>query len=162
MYSAHQRNVALLVSLLRHPALTRHLQTSFLHKTKLALNTYNAVIITPHLSLSFNSYTRAHHDPMRGTQAMHKLIPIYRRKAPKEGQMRFAGQASRSNKPAICWAANARNNALLDLEGYLTKLALRATLPSFGNTTVYRNNVSLSRGLRGQRHRNISSMCLGD
>jgi hypothetical protein len=55
---------------------------------------------------------------------------------PKEGQMRFAGQASRSNKLAIYWAADYRNKAILDLEGYLRKLALRVTWPSFGNIKV--------------------------
>jgi putative transposase len=35
---------------------------------------------------------------------------------PKEGQMRFPGQASRSNKFAILWAADSKNEALLDLE----------------------------------------------
>jgi hypothetical protein len=42
---------------------------------------------------------------------------------PKEGQMRFAGQASRSNKFAILWAADNRNKVFLDLEGYLRELA---------------------------------------
>jgi hypothetical protein len=50
--------------------------------------------------------------------------------------MRFAGQASRSNKFAILWAADNRNKVFLDLEGYLRKLAWRATWPSFGNDTV--------------------------
>jgi hypothetical protein len=55
---------------------------------------------------------------------------------PKEGQMRFAGQASRSNKFAIYRGADSRNKAILDLEGYLRKLALRVTWPSFGNIEV--------------------------
>jgi hypothetical protein len=50
--------------------------------------------------------------------------------------MRFAGQDSRSNKFSIFLAADNRNNSFLDLEGYLRKLALRITWPSFGNTTV--------------------------
>jgi hypothetical protein len=56
---------------------------------------------------------------------------------PKEGHMRVAGQASRSNKFALVWAADNRNNAFLELEGYLRKLTLRVTSPSFGNTAVY-------------------------
>jgi hypothetical protein len=55
---------------------------------------------------------------------------------PKEGQMRFAGQASRSNKFAILLAIDHRTKCFFDLEGYLRKLALRITWPSFGNTTV--------------------------
>jgi hypothetical protein len=42
---------------------------------------------------------------------------------PQEGQMRFLGQASRSNKFAILCAADKRNKVFLDLEGYLRKLA---------------------------------------
>jgi hypothetical protein len=56
---------------------------------------------------------------------------------PKEGQLRVlvAGQASRSKKFAIFWAADNRNNLPFDLEGYLRKLAFRVT--SFGTTTIY-------------------------
>jgi hypothetical protein len=46
---------------------------------------------------------------------------------PKEGQMRFTGQASRSTKFAIFWAADSRHKLLLDLERYRRKLALRVT-----------------------------------
>jgi hypothetical protein len=59
---------------------------------------------------------------------------------PKEkGQMRLAGQASRSNTFPIFWAAAADHTIrlFLDLEGYLRKLALRVTWPSFANTLVY-------------------------
>jgi hypothetical protein len=42
---------------------------------------------------------------------------------PKEGQMRLAGQASRSNKSEIFWTSDRRNNVFSDLEGYLRKLA---------------------------------------
>jgi hypothetical protein len=42
---------------------------------------------------------------------------------PKEGQMRLAGQASRSNKSEIFWASDHTNNLFLDPEGYLRKLA---------------------------------------
>jgi hypothetical protein len=56
---------------------------------------------------------------------------------PEEGQMRFAGQGSRSNKFAIFWTADNRKKIFLDLEGYLRKLALRVTWLSFGSTTVY-------------------------
>jgi hypothetical protein len=50
--------------------------------------------------------------------------------------MRLAGQASRSNKFAIFWAADNRNISILDLERVLRKLAFRVTWPSFANTTV--------------------------
>jgi hypothetical protein len=38
--------------------------------------------------------------------------------------MRFAGQASKSNKIETFWAANKRNKEFLFLERYLIKLAL--------------------------------------
>jgi hypothetical protein len=57
---------------------------------------------------------------------------------PKEGQTRFAKQASNSVKFAIVWAADNRNKTFWDLEGYLEKLALLVTWPSFGNPTVLR------------------------
>jgi hypothetical protein len=65
--------------------------------------------------------------------------------------MSLAGHALRSNKFAIFWAADCRNNLFLDLERYLKKLALLATWPSFGITTVLR-----SRG-EGTRPRNIQA-----
>jgi hypothetical protein len=37
---------------------------------------------------------------------------------------------------AMLWAADNRNRVFLDLEGYLRKLAVRGTWPSFGNATV--------------------------
>jgi hypothetical protein len=57
---------------------------------------------------------------------------------PKKGHMRFAGQATRSNKFAIFWAADNRNIVINVPRGKLDlrKLVLRITLPSFGNTTV--------------------------
>jgi hypothetical protein len=55
---------------------------------------------------------------------------------PKEGQSRFAGQASKSHICAMFWTADNRNNLFLDLERYPRKLALRVTWPSFRNTTL--------------------------
>jgi hypothetical protein len=54
---------------------------------------------------------------------------------PKEGQMRFAAQASRSMKFATFWVAENINNLFLNIMRYLRKLELRITWPSFGNTT---------------------------
>jgi hypothetical protein len=42
---------------------------------------------------------------------------------PKAGQMRLAGQASRSNKFAILWAANKRDKISLDRAGYVGRLS---------------------------------------
>jgi hypothetical protein len=50
--------------------------------------------------------------------------------------MRFTGQASRSMKFAIVWAADKENKFFLDLEEYLRQLAIRVTCPSFGNASV--------------------------
>jgi hypothetical protein len=50
--------------------------------------------------------------------------------------MRVAGQASRSNKFAILWAADHRNRVCFDINGYLRRLVLRVTWSSFGNTAV--------------------------
>jgi hypothetical protein len=66
---------------------------------------------------------------------------------PKEGQIRFAEQASRSTEFAIFWAADSRNKSLLDLKGYLTKLELRVTWPSFGNTMVFQNHMRVANAL---------------
>jgi hypothetical protein len=54
---------------------------------------------------------------------------------PKEGQLRFAEKASRSNKFPILWAAGYTIELFSDLEGYLRKLALRVNRPSFGHTS---------------------------
>jgi hypothetical protein len=48
---------------------------------------------------------------------------IYTVEFPKEGHMRLAGQASRSNKSKIFWASYHRNNLFSDFKGYLRKLA---------------------------------------
>jgi hypothetical protein len=72
---------------------------------------------------------------------------------PKEGHMRFAGQASRSKTTAIFSAADYRSNSFFDLERYLRKLARRAAWPSFGNATVlststeYKEELSTPEGL---------------
>jgi hypothetical protein len=42
---------------------------------------------------------------------------------PKESQMRFPGQASRSNKFAIPWAADNKNKVVSDLQGYQRRRA---------------------------------------
>jgi hypothetical protein len=51
--------------------------------------------------------------------------------------MRFAEKASRSNMFPIFWATDHIFRLFPDLEGYLRKVALRITWPSFGNTSVY-------------------------
>jgi hypothetical protein len=51
---------------------------------------------------------------------------------PKEGQMRFAGQASRSNRIAIFCANGYRIWVFWDLEWYVREHALRVTWLSFG------------------------------
>jgi hypothetical protein len=81
---------------------------------------------------------------------------------PKEGQVRFAGQASRSNKFAMFCAADNRNKLFLDLEGYLRTLALSVTWPSFGNTTVsYITSLQVVyRSLRKGRPNNLCSVIL--
>jgi hypothetical protein len=54
------------------------------------------------------------------------------------GKMRFAGQALRSIKFALFRAADRRNVSLVfDLEGYLRKLALRVTWPSFEGKQIW-------------------------
>jgi hypothetical protein len=58
------------------------------------------------------------------------------RSIPKGRPNEIAGKASRSNKLAMFWAADYRNTAFWDLQGYLRKLALGVSWPSFGNTTV--------------------------
>jgi hypothetical protein len=62
---------------------------------------------------------------------------------PKQGQMRFADAAGRSKKFPIFWATDHIIILLLDLDGYLRKLALRFTWPPFGNTTVLYSQQSL-------------------
>jgi hypothetical protein len=66
----------------------------------------------------------------------HIMITTTTYRSIRKGQMRLAGQASRSNKFAIFWAADNRNSLLLDLGGYPSKLALRIIWPSFGNATA--------------------------
>jgi hypothetical protein len=51
--------------------------------------------------------------------------------------MRFAEKASRPTKFPVFWAAANIIRQILDLVGYLRKLALRVTWPSFGITSVF-------------------------
>jgi hypothetical protein len=51
--------------------------------------------------------------------------------------MRFADQASRSNKFAIFWAADYIIRLVLDPVVCLRKRAVRVTWPSIGSTLVY-------------------------
>jgi hypothetical protein len=62
-------------------------------------------------------------------------VPYYSRRKAKR---KFAGQVSRLNKliSLIIRQPTTGMKYLLDLEGYLHKLALRVTWPLFGNTTV--------------------------
>jgi hypothetical protein len=55
--------------------------------------------------------------------------------------MRFSEKASRSNTFPIFWAADLIIRPSLDLRGYLRRLALRITWPSFGNASVYAESV---------------------
>jgi hypothetical protein len=59
---------------------------------------------------------------------------------PKEGEMRFAGQASRSNKSTVFWTVDYRIGLFLDVARYLRKLALLTSSPTFGYATVTREN----------------------
>jgi hypothetical protein len=66
--------------------------------------------------------------------------------------MRFAGQASRSNKFAIFWTAAMsavvqQKKLFFDLEGYLRKVALRVAWPSFVNTSAILMRPAEDRGL---------------
>jgi hypothetical protein len=58
--------------------------------------------------------------------------------------MRFAGQASRSNKFSIFLAADNRNSSFLDLEGYLRKA--RGTHHSAFLWEYYGNSLHISAG----------------
>jgi hypothetical protein len=57
-------------------------------------------------------------------------------------QMRFAGRALSSINLQCSGQPTTEISYFLDLEGYLRKLALRATWPSFGNNTVRRNSIA--------------------
>jgi hypothetical protein len=70
--------------------------------------------------------------------------------------MRFAEQASRSIKFAIFWAADYIIRLLLDLEGYLRKLALCVTWPSFGII------IALSKAARMLTYTILRGLCDAD
>jgi hypothetical protein len=59
----------------------------------------------------------------RGNRLMHPSEFQFAVAYSNEGPMRFSGQASRSNKFAILWAADNRNKVFLAVDGYLRKLA---------------------------------------
>jgi hypothetical protein len=69
---------------------------------------------------------------------VNRNITAYTVVFPKEGQMRVAREASRSNKFAILWADDQISRVFFDLDWYLRKLALLGL--SFGILRYYMIN----------------------